>query len=197
MTQPGGLPPGYPPLSVQHVNPPPAAPSKLGGGKMLVIVLVIIAALAVPLLGVFSALAIYGVKKYLTNAKMGEGQANVAVLAKGIVRCAMEIDPSTNKPRGVPETSLAVPATLGDIKGLKYQSAPGEWSDPAFACAGFRMVTPQYFQYRWEKRGPGGGVAIALGDLDGNGSGDGAFELPVTCSADGFCTLGTLVRHDP
>src|SRR5687768_18558446 len=106
MTQPGGLPPGYPPLTVQPVNPPPAAPSKVGGGKMVFIVLAIIVAVALPLLGIFAALGIYGVRKYLTNAKMGEGQANVMVLAKGVVRCATENDPVLGKPRGLPGTSL-------------------------------------------------------------------------------------------
>ncbi|HEX6766811.1 MAG TPA: hypothetical protein VF103_15055 [Polyangiaceae bacterium] len=197
MTEPGGTPPGYPPLTVQPVNPPAATPSKLTGGKMVLIVLLIIAAVAVPLLGVFSALAIYGVRKYLTNAKMGEGQAHVVALAKGIVNCAAENDPATNKPRGLPETSLGVPGTLAEIKGLKYQSAPAEWNDPAYVCSGFRMLGPQYFQYRWVKRSETSGSAIAVGDLDGNGTPDGAFEQPVTCSASGACTLGALVRNAP
>jgi len=197
MTQPGGLPPGYPPLTVQPVNPPAATPSKLGGGKMVLIVLAIVFVVAVPLLGVFSALAIYGVRKYLVNAKMGEGQVNVTALAKGIARCGGETDPTTNKPRGLPETSLAVPATLGEIKGMKYQSAPGEWSDPAYSCAGFRMLGPQYFQYRWEKRSQTTGAAVAIGDLNGDGAADGAFEQPVSCTASGSCTLGALVRNEP
>jgi hypothetical protein len=197
MTQPGGLPPGYPPLTVQPVNPPPAAPSKLGGGKMVLIVIAIIAAVAVPLIGVFAAISIYGVKKYLTNAKMGEGQQNVGALAKGVVSCAQQNDPATSKPRGLPETSLGVPATLAEIKGSKYQSAPAEWNDATFVCANFRMLGPQYFQYRWVKRSETSGAAIAMADLDGNGSADGAFEQPVTCSPSGNCTLGALVKNDP
>jgi hypothetical protein len=197
MTQPGGQPPGYPPLTVQPVTPPPAAQSKVGGGKMVLIVLAIIAAVALPLLGIFTALAVYGVKKYLTNAKMGEGQFNVMVLAKGIVRCATENDPVLGKPRGLPGTSLAVPATLAEVKGVKYQSASGEWGDPAFVCAGFRVLGPQYFQYRWEKRAENGGAAVAIADLDGDGATDGSFEVPVTCSASGACSLGTVVKNDP
>ena len=197
MTQPGGMPPGYPPLTVQPVTPSPAAPSKLSGGKMALIVIAIVAVVLVPLLGILSALAIYGVRKYLTNAKMSEGQANVVLLAKGIVRCATEIDPATKKPRGLPESSLGVPATLADVKGAKYQSAVGEWGDPAFVCAGFRLVGPQYFQYRWLQRSPTTGSALAIADLDGDGTADGAFEVPVTCSAAGACTLGTLAKNDP
>jgi type IV pilus assembly protein PilA len=179
------------------VNPAPAAPSKVTGGKMVLIVLAIIFAVVLPMLGILSALAIYGVRKYLVNAKMGEGQSNVVLFAKGIARCAGEIDSATSKRKGLPETSLAVPATLADVKGVKYQSAPAEWGDPAFLCSGFRLVSPQYFQYRWLKRSPTTGSAFAVADLDGDGAADGAFEVPVTCSAAGACAAGALARNDP
>jgi hypothetical protein len=197
MTQPGGMPPGYPPLTVQPVTPPAAAPSKLGGGKMLVIVLAVVFAVVVPVIGVLSAFAIYGVKKYVTNAKMNEGQANVSLLAGGIVRCATELDPATKKPRGLPETSLGVPATLAEVKGTKYQSAPAEWGGGAFSCAGFRLLGPQYFQYRWVRRSPTNGSAFAVADLDGDGTADGAFEVPVTCSPGGACTRSQVAKNDP
>jgi hypothetical protein len=48
----------------------------------------ILAAVLVPLLGIMSALAIYGVRRYITNAKSAEGRANVVELAKGIASCA-------------------------------------------------------------------------------------------------------------
>jgi hypothetical protein len=197
MTQPGGQPQGYPQMTVQPVNPPAATRSKLSGGKLLLIVLATVAAVAVPVLAILAALGVYGVKRYATNAKMGEGQANVVLLAKGVAKCAAEIDPATGKARGLPGTSLAVPATLAQVQGQKYQSAPGEWTDPPFVCAGFRMFGPQYFQYRWERRSENGGVAIAIGDLDGDGAADGSFEQPVSCSASGACSLGTLAKNDP
>ena len=164
---------------------------------MVVIVLAIMGLVVLPILGILSALAIYGVKKYLTNAKMGEGQSNVVLLAKGIARCAGETDSATSKPKGLPESSLAVPATLADVNGRKYQSAPGEWGDPAYVCAGFRLVGPQYFQYRWLKRSATSGSAFAVADLDGDGTADGAFEVPVSCSAGRACSVGTLAKNDP
>jgi type IV pilus assembly protein PilA len=197
MTEPGGLPPGFPPLTVQPVNPAPAAPSKLTGGKMLLIVIAIIGVFVFLVVLLLAPLAIFGVRKYLTNAKMGEGRANVGLLARGIARCAAEVDPATNKPRGLPESSLGVPATLADVKGQKYQSASAEWGDPAFVCAGFQVASPQYFQYRWVKRSLTTGAARGVADLDGDGSADGAFELPVTCSAGRACSIGTLATNDP
>jgi hypothetical protein len=191
------MPPGYPPMTVQPVNPPPAAPSKMSGGKMLLIVLAIIAGLSVPVIGIVAALGIYGTKKYLTNAKMAEGRTNVVSLAKGIVACARQVDPATGKARGLPGTSLAVPATLAEVKGVKYQSAPGEWGDPAFTCAGFKMFGPQYFQYRWEQRSESSGAALAIADLDGDGSADGSLEQPVNCSAGGACALGSMQENEP
>jgi len=197
MTQPGGMPPGYPPLTVQPVTPPAAAPSKLGGRKMLVIVLAIVFAVVLPVLGVLSALAIYGVKKYLTNAKRSEGEANITSLSGGIVLCATELDPATKKPRGLPATSLGVPATLADVKGTEYQSSAAEWGDPAFSCARFRLLGPQYFQYRWVKRSATNGSAFAVADLDGDGTADGAFEVAITCSPAGACTRAPVAKNDP
>lgn len=174
MTQPGGP---LPPLQVQPGEPLPAAPSKLGGGKMVLIVLAIVAACGVPLLGVLAALSIYGVKKYVTNAKGAEATNYVQRLAAGVARCANEVDPATGQKRGLPPSSAAVPATLASVRGMKYQSTPGEWNG-AFTCAGFRVADPQYFQYRWEQQSETRGLAVAVGDLDGDGSIDTTAERP-------------------
>lgn len=193
MTQPGG--PGGPPqhLVVEPGQPLPAAPSKLTGGKMVLLVLAIVALCAVPVLGVLSALAIYGVKKYMINAKGAESVSNVQRLAAGIARCANEADAATGRPRGLPESSAPVPASLAAVDGSKYQSSSAEWNG-AFACAGFRVTGPQYFQYRWELRGPTTGVAVGVADLDGDGSVDATAEQPVTCTPAGACSVGAFTK---
>jgi type IV pilus assembly protein PilA len=190
MTQPGG-PPQH--LVVEPGQPLPAAPSKLSGGKMVLLVLGIIALCAVPALGVLAALAVYGVQKYLTNAKSTEAVANVQRLAAGIARCANEVDPATGQPRGLPAPTTRVPAALSAVAGSRYQSTPTEWGG-SFACAGFALTGPQYFQYRWEVRAPGQGAAIAVADLDGDGSVDATAEQSVSCASSGVCTVGTFTK---
>jgi hypothetical protein len=193
MTQPGG-PPQH--LVVEPGQPLPAMPSKLTGGKMVLIVLAIVALCGVPAIGMLSALAIYGVKKYVTNAKGAEAVGNVQRLASGIARCANEVEPGTTRPRGLPESSARVPASLAAVSGTKYQSTSGEWSG-ALACAGFAVTGPQYFQYRWELRSPTHGVATAVADLDGDGSVDNTAEQPVTCTPGGTCTVGAFTKTPP
>jgi hypothetical protein len=194
MTQPGGP---LPPLAVQPGEPLPAAPSKLGGGKMVLIVLAIVAACGVPALGVLAALSIYGVRKYVANAKGAEATANVQRLAAGIARCAGEIDAATGQRRGLPESSPAVPSTLTAVRGVKYQSGAAEWSGGAYACSAFRLSGPQYFQYRWELRTPTSGAAVAVADLNGDGTIDATAEQPVTCVAGGACTAGAFTSSQP
>jgi len=190
MTQPGqagGPPPG---------GPPPAAPSKLTGGKLVMIVLGIVALCAVPVIGVLAAFAIYGVKKYVVNAKVGEASHEVPRLASGIARCAAETEPGSTTKRGLPESSPAVPSSLAAVRGTKYQSSPADWSG-AFACAGFSQVGPQYFQYRWEKRSPTTGAVVALADLDGDGAPEVTLEQEVNCPSEAPCTVGTLAKSGP
>jgi hypothetical protein len=193
MTQPGGPPP---PLDVRPDGTPVAAPSKLTGGKVALIVVAAIVACGVPLLGVFAALSIYGVRKYMQNAKASEATHEVTRLATGIARCSEGVEPGETTARGLPESSARVPASLGSVKGTKYQSSRAEWTG-AFDCAGFHLLGPQYFQYSWEKRSTTSGVATAVGDLDGDGSPETMMEQPVTCATPGSCAVGTLAKSGP
>lgn len=48
-------------------------------------------------------------------------------------------------------------------------AAPSEYAtDPGFACLGFDLSTPQYFQYEYEATSSGF-AATARGDLNGDG----------------------------
>ncbi len=171
--------------------PPPAAPSKLTGGKMAAIVLVIVGVFALPVIGVVSALAIFGVRKYLVHAKAEQASHEVTRLATGIVRCATETKPGGTP--GLPESSPGVPASLSAISRKPYQSAPSDWTG-AFACAGFSQTRAQSYQYQWLKRSPTSGVATAVTDLDDDGIPDITIEQSVTCLAGEPCTLGPLIH---
>lgn len=157
-------------------------PTKKKGLPTWAIVLIVVAAGAPFVIGIFSAVAIFGVRKYIMNAKRAEAANALGYWAKGMVTCG-EKD-------GLPLTSPPVPASLTAVAGKKYQSAMGEWSDPAFVCAGFSMNDPQYFQYQWVQASPSAGNLIAQADLNGDGVVDARVEVRVLCSA-GRCTAST------
>ena len=136
-------------------------------------------------LGIMSALAIYGVRKYMLNAKQGEARTALVVWANGLAACGQ-------RDGHLPPTSTAVPASLSDVQGKMWHSAPTEWSEPAYRCAGFSMPEPQYFQYQWELSSPNEGAVRAVADLDGDGIADAALRVGVTCSA-GTCSAGPLL----
>lgn len=158
-------------------------PAKKKGLPTWVIVLIVIAVAAPFAIGIFSALAIYGVRKYMVEAKRKEATHVLTTWSEGMVRCG-EKD-------GLPPSSPAVPATLASVAAMKYQSSPAEWSDAAFACAGLSLADPQYFQYQWSQQSPAAGTLVALGDFDGDGSPDQRLEVSITCSA-GRCAASPL-----
>ncbi len=175
------------------MNAPGEPKSGMSTGLIILIVAGVIVVVAVGAVGIFAALGIYGARRYISKAKEAEGMASVQMLALGIVRCSEE-NALEGKSERLPETAPAVPASLADVSGRKYMSAPGDWGDPAYTCASFSMVSPQYFQYQWLKESSDRGVARAVADFDGDGSPDVTVDAPVTCSA-GRCRVGTVVKH--
>lgn len=136
-------------------------------------------------IGVFAAIGIYGTRKYIREAKMAEAEHMLGAISAGMVRCAAE-------GASLPPSSAPVPASLADVSGRKYMSAPSDWSAPAWKCAGFTIGDPQYFQYRWVRQSPTQGMATAVADFDGDGKPDARFRERVTCSTPGRCAHGPL-----
>jgi type IV pilus assembly protein PilA len=161
----------------------PPAPAKKGMPMWLLLLLIGLGGLVL-MGGVLSVLAIYGVRKYIAAAKQaeatnalgriardaaeryvggpGEGRVAKTVATKGL--CA--------------SASRSVPASASAIRGTKYQSTPEEWAvdgqtGAGFACLGFSMDQPQYYQYSYRASGkasPGDAFeAKASGDLNGDG----------------------------
>jgi len=150
--------------------------------------------IVVAIIGVLAALAIYGVRKYLTNAKTAEARMGVGRLAKdaqlayeresvatGIVKLTKTADIAHR----LCSSATKVPLLDADIKNKKYQSQPADWTTlPALAdgsaagwsCLKFTMSDPQYFQYEYTttsdatKSGIKGDkyTVHARGDLDGD-----------------------------
>jgi type IV pilus assembly protein PilA len=120
--------------------------------------------------GILAALAIHGMRKYLTNAKQAEARNSLAQIGRDAAT-AYERDGAL-----CASASSAVPPSMSMLKGMKYQSAAGEWQvdrarNAGFACLGFSLETPQYYQYAYTVPAghPDQFEAVAHGDLNGDG----------------------------
>lgn len=136
--------------------------------------------IVVAIVGVLAALAVYGVKKYLLNAKTAEARNSLGQIAKD-ASMAYERESmdgtvlaeggSTNVVNKICPTSSKVPATIDAVKQKKFQSAATDWStDPGWKCLKFTMNDPQYYMYQYTNASDTSFTAEAQGDLDGNGT---------------------------
>jgi type IV pilus assembly protein PilA len=144
--------------------------------------------IVVAIVGILAALAIYGVTRYMKNAKTAEARNSVGQMAKdaaaafsrekmppGVVSAGTSAALSNTL---CSSASATVPSTQTLIAGAKYQSSPAEWAPAAdeatvgFKCLKFSMDQPQYYVYNYTAANPdtltGTFVAIAQGDLDGD-----------------------------
>ena len=143
--------------------------------------------IVVAIVGVLAALAIYGVRKYVLNAKTTEARSAVFRLSKdattAYARPKMAGDVLALGAQTANDNSLclsaaaSVPAAAESIQGSKYQSAPSEWSagdiNTGWRCLQFSINDPQFFMYSYTATVAGGAgdtfAARAQGDLDGDG----------------------------
>ncbi len=135
--------------------------------------------IVVAIIGILAALAIYGVRRYVLNAKSAEARNTLGAIGKSQVAAYSKESGATAVlalgASAGPGNSLCPdgPAVPGSVpQGQKYQSAPTEWG-AGWRCLMFTMETPQYYQYQFQG---GTGVATgsfaahARGDLDGDGT---------------------------
>jgi type IV pilus assembly protein PilA len=142
----------------------------------LIVILVIIG-LFVLFGGILGVLAIYGMRKYISNAKQAEARNSLGQIAKDAAT-AFESDDPGSAHHLCSSASAPIPASIASVSGKKYQSSAGEWeADKArnggFYCLKFELDMPQYYQYNYSSHGaaaPGDGfTATAHGDLNGDG----------------------------
>jgi type IV pilus assembly protein PilA len=135
-------------------------------------------------LGTAASLAIYGVRRYLANAKMAEARNVVAQVARDYAAWwDKEQGPPTmraGKPVAkLPTKLIAFPAVPKTVpRGVKYQSTEADWKP--WGPLAFSMDMPQYYQYEVTvaKDGKSGDI-LAHGDLNGDGK-PSTFRLHLT-----------------
>ena len=138
--------------------------------------------IVVAIIGVLAALAIYGVRKYISNAKTAEARMAIGRIAKDASAAYNKENMGTSVLAMGTSTTLTnalclsagntVPAGAGSIAGKKYQSSPTEWGgtqSTGWACLHFSMQDPQYFMYTYQAVATNFS-AVANGDLNGDGT---------------------------
>ena len=143
--------------------------------------------IVVAIVGILAALAIYGVRKYMANAKSAEARNGIGQMAKDAVTAyfkegmapsvlTLGASTATNNRLCDGANVAAVPDAAAKIQGKKYQSAPSDWS--TWDCIHFSMNDPQYYIYDYATSATGDALALegasftcsAQGDLDGDGT---------------------------
>jgi type IV pilus assembly protein PilA len=140
--------------------------------------------IVVAIVGILAVLAIYGVRKYIANAKTAEAKNSLGQIAKDAA-AAVEREKGTTAilaagatsalMRSICGSAISVPGTVPSAQ--KYQSSTADWGtgDPTtgWACLKFSLEEPQYYMYSYSSSDPspatGNFTAIANGDLNGDG----------------------------
>ena len=170
--------------------------------------------IVVAIIGVLAALAIYGVRRYITSAKTAEARAAVGRMAKDASSAyarenmASALLPVTNSTATInrlcASTGNTVPAAAGSIQGKKYQSSPAEWQTggetTGWRCLKFSIEDPQYFMYGYTSSATADGKkgetfnALAYGDLNGDGT---LSTFQLDGAIDSAATGGLFVKIAP
>ncbi len=150
---------------------------KLQRGFTLVELMIVVA-----IIGVLAALSIYGVTKYIANAKTAEARTGIGQIAKdagsafqreNMAGSVLSLDANAAITNRLCPAAVNIPASVP--KAQKIQSNPASWAaDAGWKCLKFSMKDPQYYQYQYLTTGDGsadghGFDAVARGDLNGNG----------------------------
>jgi type IV pilus assembly protein PilA len=141
--------------------------------------------IVVAIIGILAVLAIYGVRKYIANAKTAEARNTVGKIQKDALSAfereklatsqVLTTGTSTNTIRALClGATTPVPGTPPAAQ--KYQSKKADWevgdATSSWVCLKFEMNSPQYFSYNYVSAGGAAAgadfTAVANGDLNGD-----------------------------
>jgi type IV pilus assembly protein PilA len=172
-----------------YAAPQQPPPQKKKGMSTGCIVALVLAGLSIPVLGVFAALAIYGMRRYLAASKTSEAKNTVGAISRG-AEAAYERSLSNEGTGRLCESEGPDAAGHGAVPrrvpaGKKYQPSNSDWNVGSarggWRCLKFAMTQPHYYQYHYNKGGnfqtdnpelddvPESFEAAAIGDLDADG----------------------------
>jgi type IV pilus assembly protein PilA len=178
---------------------------RLKAGFTLVELMIVVA-----IVGVLAVLAVYGVRKYIANAKTAEAKNSLGQMGKDAVTAfegehmkATILAPGAGVAvtrKVCPSAANTIPqAGLANVKGAKWQSTKLEWSplidvqtNSGFPCMKFEMTAPQYYVYNYLSDSVKGDdtsqgtnfSATAEGDLNGDTNAS-TFTMNGQVNADG------------
>ena len=141
--------------------------------------------IVVAIVGVLAVLAVYGVRKYIANAKTAEAKNSVGQMSKdaltkyegeAMAGAVLPAGGTTGVLRDVCLSAKAAVPSSGVPSAQKYQSQSSDWNadgttSPAsgFSCLHFEMAGPQYYQYSYAGATTASFSSEARGDLNGDG----------------------------
>ena len=155
--------------------------------------------IVVAIVGVLSALAIYGTSRYVAAAKSAEARNIVGAIARtaamqyeierSVGETLAESDTATPTSHLLCQSADAVPDTIDKVRGTKYQPAKMPGVDfgvgsnlIGWHCLTFTISQAIYYQYDYNQGPPyvsvgfgapdpgaSGFEAVAMGDLDADG----------------------------
>jgi type IV pilus assembly protein PilA len=142
--------------------------------------------IVVAIIGILAVLAIYGVRKYIANAKTAEARNSLGQIGKdsqtayereSMASAVLAAGGTTAVLRALClSDTVTIPGAITSVKGQKYQSQQAEgkdWNNGSatnigFYCLKFSMQAPQYYMYGYVSAVTNFS-ATANGDLNGDG----------------------------